>query len=191
MHSDHDKFVPCEACRLYIEKLEKLVFVDPLTGLFNRRGFDEALKHELAVSQRSQQSYSFAVVRIDLDHFKKVNDTHGHPAGDEILTLFGVILRTVSRPSDYIARTGGEEFDILLPNTAQMDVEKLTDRFQKAIREHLHIVVGDTKVAVTASIGVALSRPKDDAGSIIFRVDKALYIAKESGRDCVQYAVTM
>ncbi|MGJ5179830.1 diguanylate cyclase [Bradyrhizobium oligotrophicum] len=167
-------------------RLETLAIEDGLTGLANRRRFDERLLEEWGRAYRERTS--LALLMIDIDHFKSFNDSYGHPAGDECLhTVAGILADEAQRSSDLAARYGGEEFAILLPNTDSAGCTRLGERIMRALRKagiaHEHNPPG----IVTASIGGAVCRPgfERSAGpaSLIEAADRALYAAKDGGRD--------
>jgi diguanylate cyclase (GGDEF)-like protein len=151
---------------------------DVLTGLLNRRGFEERLDAELARATRA--GASVALILGDLDHFKSVNDELGHPAGDAVLLRVAEILEAVSRRADIVARFGGEEFVFILPDAdADMAVE-LAER----AREALEKAFADAPIPLTASFGaVAFPRDGTTAESLLATADRALYAAKHSGRN--------
>lgn len=154
---------------------------DPLTGLFNRRGFEFQLEFALALARRSGRPLSVLV--IDVDHFKRINDRHGHDAGDQVLRTLASVFRQRLRESDVLARMGGEEFLVLLPDT--------TADAAMAIAEALRQLLATTPMAhaepITASMGVATLRgAMDTAAAMLRRGDEALYAAKGAGRNNVQ-----
>jgi len=153
---------------------------DALTGLPNRRQFDERLAEWMAAWNRRREVFSLLLV--DVDHFKKLNDQHGHLVGDEVLVAVGQALRTALRRNDAVARYGGEEFAILLPNTPLEEAIVVAER----ARHHVMAAVvsnKDCNIAVTASIGLAAIEPADTPEGLIQRVDAALYAAKAAGRN--------
>jgi diguanylate cyclase (GGDEF)-like protein len=162
--------------------LELEASTDPLTGLPNRRSMDSMLGHAL-VRARAQQ-LPLSVVMLDIDHFKRINDTLGHAAGDAVLRALGDGLRKGVRPSDSIARWGGEEFLLLLPGTRLDGALVVAERTRRAVRDIL--VPGYPELRITASLGVAGMLPQDDAESLVHRADSALYQAKHAGRDRVE-----
>jgi diguanylate cyclase (GGDEF)-like protein len=169
--------------------LSEMVMNDALTGCLNRRGFDMSLAREVARSARAGSD--LALVAIDLDHFKRVNDTYGHIAGDTVLKEFGQMLSAAARAGDMVARTGGEEFSILLPDTDTEGATMVAERFCGKVRNQAFIV-GARKIPVTASFGVVSTRPGRDESdaNLKQRADEALYAAKNSGRDCVKIWAT-
>lgn len=154
---------------------------DPLTGLANRRFFDEIAGKELSLMRR-QQDY-FCVLMIDIDHFKAVNDTYGHPAGDEILKRVAAALSGNLREEDTVARIGGEEFVVCSPATNRLASIVLAERLRKAV-ESLAIEFEGRRIPVTISLGIAL-RPLDgdDLQALLSVADERLYRAKQDGRN--------
>lgn len=163
------------------ERLFELATTDPLTGCMNRRHFTERADDLLALAGRYRSPVSLIV--IDLDRFKWVNDTYGHPAGDEVLRLTGLACREHVRATDLLARMGGEEFALLMPHTGAEGAAQLADRLREAIRGIVARVDGAV-VQVTASLGLAELRPGEDFDKLYARADAALYAAKERGRNC-------
>lgn len=161
--------------------LESLAVTDTLTGLVNRRGLLARLETEYARSLRTQHTFALAI--CDLDHFKRVNDTYGHPAGDRVLATFAATLRENTRCIDLAARWGGEEFAILLPESSAEDAVAALERLRRAVSE-LRIPHGDDMIAITVSIGVADYCIGDDlVEQLLERADSALYAAKSGGRN--------
>jgi diguanylate cyclase (GGDEF)-like protein/PAS domain S-box-containing protein len=164
-------------------ELEHLATTDPLTGLRNRRSFFPEAEKIFARSQHSP--YALVVLMMDIDHFKNVNDTYGHQAGDVVLHEVAARLLDNLRPTDIIARYGGEEFVALLPRTSQDTLQKVADRLNAAIRERPFEYKHHT-IPVTISIGGAMltaaSRSLDD---LLTQADQAMYQAKAAGRNCV------
>jgi diguanylate cyclase (GGDEF)-like protein len=165
-------------------QLATIVLTDPLSGCFNRRGFEQQFRRELARAARTQTDV--ALLAIDLDHFKVVNDTYGHLVGDQVIAEAGELLRASARADDVVARTGGEEFTILAPNTGIDGAQNLALRIVEAFRRR---TFGEPKarVLVTVSIGVVADAVPDDgiAEALRARADEALYAAKRSGRNRV------
>lgn len=170
------------------DQLATLVHTDPLTGCENRRGFEQSLAREVARATRAGSDIS--LLAIDVDHFKIVNDTLGHLAGDEALRQVGALLLHTARTGDIVARTGGEEFSLVLPDTASAGAYHLATRLCDAIREHA-FRSGEHTMHVTASIGVVSQaalkgNTRDIADALKGRADEALYAAKRGGRDRVR-----
>ncbi len=174
------------------EKLEALARADGLTGLLNRRAFDDALAREFLRSVRTETPLSVALV--DVDHFKAYNDTYGHPQGDECLRAVGQCLReTLKRPGDVAARYGGEEFVAVLPDTDASGAAALAETFRASVRDLKIPHSGSPKGIVTVTVGVASRIPdaNDIPGDVVRRADKALYLGKTGGRDQVCSAPVM
>ncbi len=164
----------------------RLAVIDPLTGLFNRRYALPRLDDIAAAAARAGSVY--AVMIADLDHFKDVNDRHGHAAGDAVLAEVSARLSANLRGSDMIARIGGEEFLIVLPDTSPMEAQAAADRLRRVIRDRPVTVSRETAVKVTLSIGLAVvpaATHAEPATVSIDRADRALLEAKASGRDRV------
>jgi diguanylate cyclase (GGDEF)-like protein len=167
-------------------QLASMVLTDPLTGCLNRRGLDQALAREIARSTRAGSELS--LLALDLDHFKNINDTYGHIAGDVVLREFGALLVQTARAGDMIARTGGEEFSILLPDTDPAGAFRAGVRLCDSVRAHSFLVNGK-RVHVTISVGVMSiggSATDSAASNMKERADEALYAAKRGGRDRVR-----
>lgn len=166
-------------------ELEKLSAIDPLTGLMNRRYFDDRI---LAESRRSKREItSLGIAMLDIDHFKKINDNYGHLCGDHCLKIFALTLKeTIKRPSDIICRYGGEEFVLILPNTDLDGLSQLLEKVRNNI-ENKKIMFEGQDLQMTVSIGacarVVLS--DEESNMMVAFADKQLYKAKESGRNCV------
>lgn len=166
-------------------KLDKLASIDGLTGLPNRRLFDETLETEAARMARDDKN--LGILMIDIDNFKNYNDLYGHQAGDDCLKeVASTISETVYRPGDLAARYGGEEFVVILPDTNEKGIYEVAERIRQAI-EDLDIEHNDSLVAdhVTVSVGGAVSKVKnkDDGERVVKLADEALYQAKENGRN--------
>jgi diguanylate cyclase (GGDEF)-like protein len=170
-------------------KLEHLAVEDGLTGLFNRRHLNETLDKEWARAARDKAQV--ALVLIDIDHFKKLNDTYGHPIGDERLRQVADVLRqSIHRPGDVAARYGGEEFALLLPNTMQAGAGLLADRVRRAV-EAMNLPNSESAFQrVTLSCGVAAMWPRAGTrpAELVERADHALYRAKQEGRNRIEEA---
>lgn len=155
---------------------------DSLTGLANRRAFDDELQRRFAEWQRRRTPFTLLI--LDIDHFKQFNDSHGHPAGDEVLRNVGKVLVKTARQMDLPCRYGGEEFAAILPATDVQEARVAAERFRKAIETSVVKFEGKP-FSVTASIGVARVSDDDyDPARLIRRADEALYKSKEAGRNC-------
>ena len=193
--SDHERklveLVAAEAAaavqnaRLY-EQIHQLANTDPLTGLFNYRYFQEALRMEIARARRL--GYSVGLLMVDVDNFKWINDTFGHPAGDEVLRGIAGALRGSLRHTDVVVRYGGEEFAIVLPGLGPGGLRAVGEKLRRAVAaSHLLEGPGSETVEVTISVGGA-SRAAGDVEPVelIHAADAALYEAKRAGKDCVR-----
>ncbi len=181
--------VALENAKLY-ERVRYLSLHDPLTSLANRNLFHTRLKDELSRSRRYQQPLTIAMV--DIDHFKKVNDTYGHPAGDIILRELALLLGNELRGCDVISRFGGEEFILLLPETDRAGADIATERIRKSVARYPFAIQSPQPIHITVSIGVA-PFPGDSTlpgDKRIDLADKALYQAKEAGRNRVVFSLT-
>jgi diguanylate cyclase (GGDEF)-like protein len=165
------------------ERLALLAMIDALTGCANRRHFLERADELIALAGRHDLPISLAV--LDLDDFKHVNDTWGHPGGDAVLAMTGRIFEQHVRSTDLVGRIGGEEFALLMPHTTAQGARLLADRLRRAIGDAAVTVAG-SDIRVTASFGVAELRKDEVYGSLYARADAALYAAKQSGRNRVE-----
>ncbi len=155
---------------------------DPLTGLQNRRYFDDALREYMR--EFGSIGRPVGVVILDLDHFKKINDTYGHDSGDIVLRSLALALRQHTRYHDVLARIGGEEFAIVFPNTDERAITSLAERIRKAVQE-MPLVLEGQRVQVTASLGAVIWDGSESGQDIVKRADRLLYEAKSSGRNRV------
>jgi len=163
-------------------RLREMTLIDPLTGLHNRRYLDDALKREIAKAKRSGSN--LGVIMIDLDHFKKLNDSKGHDAGDEVLKAVSQVLKKGVRNSDVVCRFGGEEFVVLICGGEYNEFLNRTESLREAISGLCILHKGIHIDLVTASFGVAsLPEHGDTADSILKAADTALYTAKSRGRN--------
>lgn len=168
-------------------QLEELGRVDGLTGLYNRRFWEEQFVMEYKRSIRSDNPST--LIMLDIDHFKKVNDTYGHPAGDEVIKALADIITKAIRETDIAGRYGGEEFVILLPDTPIANVEFVSERIRRLV-EKCTVKYDEIDITFTISIGIAaFSKTHSDSTQWLDSADKALYQAKESGRNRVVLAV--
>jgi len=174
--------------RLNLEKaLKELAATDPLTRLYNRREYEMLFEHEIERARRMNVSLSLGL--IDLDNFKKINDTYGHSVGDEVLRRTADLLRNNLRAMDLIGRFGGDEFIILLPDTGIDQAVVISDRFLKELTAtDIDTVV--SKIRITATAGITQLLPNDkDINSIIRRADAALYKGKAAGRNRIETGI--
>jgi len=168
--------------------LEQESITDPLTGIYNRRYLERRLDEEFERARRYRMPLS--ILMIDIDHFKQVNDTHGHQTGDLVLNYLGRLLLDAMRSSDIVARYGGEEFIIIAPNTNGNTAQGLAERLREHINSHKLVLSNHPsrrlEISITASIGVAdLDATPDTAEELIHSADMALYQAKQDGRNRV------
>ena len=165
--------------------LQTLATTDPLTHVENRRSFQDVLEHEFKIARRYNQPLS--LLGLDVDHFKMVNDCHGHPSGDYVLKELAVILKQSVRESDVVARTGGEEFCVLLPKAGPEQAARFAERIREEVAKRKFIAYGQT-IHVTTSVGLA-TYPNDAEitapDMLVYLADQALLLAKETGRDRV------
>jgi diguanylate cyclase (GGDEF)-like protein len=164
------------------QHLETIVLTDPLSGCFNRRGFDQLTAREVSRAVRGNQS--MAVLAVDVDHFKRINDEFGHLTGDELLREMASLLRETARLGDVVARIGGEEFEILAPNTNADGAQILAERILIAFRgRSFSSVAGRRRITISIGIASEVARDKNIANVLVARADEALYVAKKNGRD--------
>ena len=157
-----------------------LALTDTLTGLYNRRYFEAHI--EATVTRATGSGKEVSILMLDIDHFKLVNDTHGHDVGDQVLQDVARHLKSSVRASDFVARYGGEEFLVLLPDTSALDAEVVAEKVRRAVAASVHPLVGQ----VTVSVGVSQWRDDlPDEGLLVRRADQALYAAKGAGRNRV------
>lgn len=164
-----------------IEVLRRERATDPLTGLLNRRGFDEGAVTHLHTPTTRPVSLFVA----DIDHFKRINDTWGHEAGDHVLTGFGRLLLETVGQTGICGRLGGEEFVVLMPNCNDVRARAIAERLRHKVRNNNFDGLSGTW-RVTISLGVAEAGPRETIAELIARADAALYAAKHAGRDCVK-----
>ena len=158
------------------EELERLAMHDPLTGLLNRRALMERLHRELATMRRTGEPLAFAM--IDVDDFKRINDTLGHAGGDEALKQIAHILRTQARETDIPARFAGDEFSLVMPRSDERGIAVVMDRIYSALHAH----------NLSCSIGVAFAQTRGESEELIARADAAVYAAKAAGKNCYRVA---
>jgi two-component system, cell cycle response regulator len=169
-----------------VEESQRLATVDALTGLMNRRAFTASIQKDLARCSRYGQDLS--LVLLDVDHFKKINDRLGHPTGDAVLEALGRHLRSQVRTSDSAARWGGEEFVVALTCTNAEGASCFSERLRASIEKLVVHAANENLVPITASIGFASYRSGESLDSLVDRADRAMYVAKSSGRNRVAAA---
>ncbi len=157
-------------------ELERLAMHDPLTGLFNRRALMERLNAELATMRRTGETLAFAM--IDVDDFKRINDTCGHAGGDEALKTIAEILETATRETDVPARFAGDEFSLIMPRSGTDAVDAVMRRIYAALKSN----------SLRCSIGIAFARKEDDRERLLTRADEAVYVSKAAGKNCYRIA---
>ena len=163
-------------------KIRELMLTDPLTGIANRRYLDERMSMEMERVGRYGQS--LAVIMTDLDYFKRFNDTYGHLKGDDVLKTFAHVMQETLRATDFVARFGGEEFMIVMPETTSEGAIHLAERIRESMQEKSIVGIGEK---VTASFGVTMMHKDEKPTQIFMRADRALYRSKESGRNQVTF----
>lgn len=173
-------------------QLEVLAMTDALTGLSNRRHFGDQLARE--ATRAAENGKPISLVTMDIDHFKAVNDQHGHPAGDAVLRHVALVLEEQVRGSDLLARVGGEEFAVLAVDTGIVEAGQLAERLRKAVEESSPVSVGRASLTVTISLGVVTRRIKPGELArapehLLAAADDALYRAKRNGRNRVEVSV--
>ncbi|MCQ3936297.1 MAG: hypothetical protein DPW18_04540, partial [Chloroflexi bacterium] len=179
--------VALENARLFSETKEQAV-IDPLTEIYNRRGL---LQFGMIEFQRSMEgNRKFSAIMADIDHFKKINDTHGHDAGDKVLRQFALQCKKCVRDIDLVGRYGGEEIVILLPNTDLTASLRVAKRLGSAIAAMFVNISEGVDINITASLGVACTDENTSTLDILInRADQAMYTAKHNGRNRVEYSV--
>jgi diguanylate cyclase (GGDEF)-like protein len=183
-----------EAAAMY-RRMEELAVTDGLTGLYNHRRFRAALSDEVRRAERAGTALS--LLMLDLDHFKRLNDTYGHPAGDSVLRQTAALLRRTVRDIDIAARYGGEEFAVLLIDTDAADALRTAERVRIAVEAET-FSHERTQLDVTVSVGAStyLARASEpeaarSADALLRSADRALYAAKEAGRNCARHAAAL
>jgi diguanylate cyclase len=171
--------------REHLEVQRQKALIDPLTGLPNRAAWTERLEQE--VNAWHQRGNNLSLAMLDLDHFKRINDGYGHLAGDKVLKIIATVLRKHLRPNDFIARFGGEEFVLLVPNSSLSDALAVGETLRAAIEACPFHFKGEP-VTITVSMGMAQFQPGERSDLALKRADEALYRAKAAGRNQVQAA---
>ncbi len=164
------------------------VLIDGLTQIYNRKAFDKKIGDSF--KKKSKKKRPFTLVMIDIDYFKKVNDEYGHTVGDEILKKVARTIKETFRLNDYVARYGGEEFSVMIDRIDSHYIMNVCERLRVAI-EAINFTVDAETIPTSASIGIAFSKQSDTPKTLIDRADKALYLAKESGRNTIKSEVDL
>lgn len=160
----------------------QLALIDPLTSVANRAALIPALRRDLELAKR--YDHSLAILALDIDHFKRINDSYGHGGGDEYLQAFADYLQQTVRDSDLVFRMGGEEFIVILSKTDTIGAINLAERIRKGIA-HNEVLYNDQTIQTTVSIGVSTYTPGDSSNSLLEKADQAMYRAKNDGRNKV------
>ena len=175
--------VAIEKARLF-DETERLAITDGLTGIYNRRHTLEL--GQLEYDRAIRYNHPFSAIMVDVDHFKSVNDDHGHPTGDKVLQDLAQLLRDNLRINDVLGRYGGEEFLIFMPNTDLSNAMEVAERIRHQTNS-TYLGDGDKRIQITVSMGVATCcKPKETLDDLIYNADEALYAAKAVGRNCVR-----
>ncbi|MDD5035359.1 MAG: GGDEF domain-containing protein [Methylococcaceae bacterium] len=167
----------------YEKKLALMARTDPLTGINNRRSFMAMTEHE--IHRAIRYNHPLSLVMLDIDRFKSVNDTYGHPTGDQVITACAQVFKRKVRDQDIVGRLGGEEFAITLPETNMQSACIVAERIRRAIAKRANISTDGREFGFTLSVGVSSMIAGDDIETLLLRVDKALYAAKQAGRNQV------
>jgi len=167
---------------LYHEEIYRMTILDGLTGIHNKRYFMEFLEREIARSKRHGRD--LVLVMIDIDHFKNINDTHGHIAGDAVLQQLTRLISSVMRKDELISRYGGEEFTVLLPEADLNNAVSFAERIRRLVENH-SFHYGGEDIQITISMGVAAYAEELGIEEFVRLADEQLYRAKEAGRNCV------
>ncbi|QIR14614.1 GGDEF domain-containing protein [Shewanella aestuarii] len=171
-----------------MDNLSKVAMTDELTSLNNRRAYESFAYNQLKLFEDNQ--VECCLMLIDIDHFKKFNDTYGHLIGDKVLSYVALALKNAVKGDDFVARYGGEEFIIMLPNTQLDDAVSIAEKIRQRIAEKQLTIGKEVKQSlglITVSIGIAAFRTGDDIDTLLARADEQMYLAKSSGRNCVKF----
>ena len=174
--------------RSLLDQVSAMAERDPLTGLYNRRSFDTRMAEACAAAERDGVPLSLAI--IDLDHFKSINDTYGHCAGDNVIALIAALLHDMARATDVVCRWGGEEFVLALPTTADRQALVMLERLRSCLAEHNATAAEGSTPPFTFSAGICQRQAGDSLDTLLKRADRALYRAKEQGRDRIEIAAS-
>jgi diguanylate cyclase (GGDEF)-like protein len=164
------------------EKLKQTAYLDVLTAVGNRRYGEMTLSTRLFEMQ--EHDVPFGVLFMDIDHFKRFNDSYGHKTGDDVLVMVAKSIALSLRKMDVVSRWGGEEFIVILPGATAIITKSVSERIRVLIEQSFLVIEGK-KVHVTVSIGATMSRPDDSAETIVIRADKLMYLSKDGGRNRV------
>ncbi|BEH11496.1 MULTISPECIES: sensor domain-containing diguanylate cyclase [Geobacter] len=173
---------PRHALRQQLENLQRLALCDPLTTIANRRYVEMSLNSRLEEMRR--YGWHFGILFLDVDHFKQINDTHGHDTGDRVLKMVAKTLVNSARSFDVVGRWGGEEFIAILANISRRQLPRIADRFRHLV-EQSSFRLDDRLLRVTVSVGATMSHLDDTVESLVQRADTLMYRSKEAGRNCV------
>jgi len=179
IHKEYEKRLKAEG---EAEEMSRMAITDPLTRIMNRRGITVGLLDAMAQAERYRTPLTVAMA--DIDHFKEVNDTHGHEAGDRVLKDVAAILSDALRMPDKVGRYGGEEFLMILPHTSLAQGRKIADRIRASVSKW-DFDLGSRKIRLTISIGLCQFKSGEDLEQFLSHADKALYEAKKGGRNLV------
>lgn len=179
IHQEYEKRLKAEG---EAEEMSRMAITDPLTHIMNRRGITVGLLDAMAQAERYRTPLTVAMA--DIDHFKEVNDTHGHKAGDRVLKDVAAILSDALRMPDKVGRYGGEEFLMILPHTSLTQGRKIADRIRASVSKW-DFDLGAKKIRLTISIGLCQFKSGEDLEQFLSHADKALYEAKKGGRNLV------
>ena len=168
-----------------MKKLQRLATTDGLTKLYNSRSFYSQL--ELEVDRYNRYSHPLSLLLLDIDHFKKYNDSFGHLEGDKVLVRFSQLIKTCLRTNDSAYRYGGEEFTVILPETGAEKAKTVAQRIRASLEAETFVPQSGENVTITISIGVTEYFPKEELSSFIQRADKAMYQSKQNGRNLVSF----
>ena len=165
-----------------MEELETMALIDPLTRMANRRYIEMHLRNRLEEMHR--YGWTFCVLFVDIDDFKRINDTYGHDAGDKVLKIVGRTLSGNARPFDIFGRWGGEEFVAIIENVSFKSLPMIANRFRLLV-ENSYLSVGDEKIKVSVSLGATVARLNDTVETILRRADQLMYQSKKAGKNCM------
>jgi len=177
-----------KSMKVELASAKEEVMIDGLTQIYNRKAFDKKISDSF--NKKSKKRRPFTLVMIDIDYFKKVNDEYGHTVGDEILKMVARTIKETFRLNDFVARYGGEEFSVMIDRIDSHYIMDVCERVRIAI-ESMHFTINDETIPTSASIGIAFSKHSDTPKKLIDRADKALYLAKESGRNTIKSEVDL